>query len=312
MRLSYLFFGVALAAALACAGGEPAPDGGAPAAVVTAVPAAPPPPDAAASSPGPAAAPLPAVDIPFYSAQPLDPAALRGLSLRELTLWRNTIYARAGQPFVKTWLREHFRGQPWYTPALRADLSLLSPVDRDNAKRIVQVENGLSRAELVSRRDAVLARARAGTSTDADAIELLLLARRLGEDAWSYEEVEGLVESGHWLDEDVRTPIDDPRLLDRPLAEADLAEMSRRDLRLLRNLVYARHGRPFTSDILRMYFENMPWYTADPAYTEARLTEADRRNIQLIQTVEARVGGPLTEGEHRDEYGPDGGWFWGA
>lgn len=311
MRVLAPVFAISLGLALACAGGPPTPDAAPP---VAEAPAASPPPapvEAPVAAP-PAPAVLPAEGIPYYSAVALDAAQLRGLSLRELTLWRNTIYARAHQPFVKTWLREHFKNQPWYTPALKADLALLTPVDRDNAKLIMQVESGLSRDELRARRDAVLARARAGAATDDDAIELLLLARRLGEDAWSYAEVEGLVESGHWLDEDVRTPIDDPRLLDRPLAEADLAEMSRRDLRILRNMVYARHGRPFQSDILRMYFANMPWYTEDRAYTDARLTEADRRNIQLIQTVEARIGGPLTEGEHRDEYGPDGGWFWGA
>lgn len=309
MRLFAPLVALSLGLALACGGGSPAPRE---APAVAEAPAAPPPVAAAPAAPPPAADAPAAEKIPYYSASALDPAQLRGLSLRELTLWRNTIYARAHQPFVKTWLREHFNNQPWYSPALKADLSLLTPVDRDNAKLIMQVESGLSRDELRARRDAVLARARAGASTDDDAIELLLLARRLGEDAWSYAEVEGLVESGHWLDEDVRTPIDDPRLLDRALTEADLAEMSRRDLRILRNMVYARHGRPFQSDILRMYFANMPWYTEDRAYTDARLTEADRRNLQLIQTVEARIGGPLTEGEHRDEYGPDGGWFWGA
>jgi hypothetical protein len=56
----------------------------------------------------------------------------------------------------------------------------------------------------------------------------------------------------------------------------------------------------------------MSWYQEDPTFTEARLTDLDRRNIQVILSVEQKLGGPLTEGEHRDEYGPDGGWFWGA
>jgi hypothetical protein len=122
-----------------------------------------------------------------------------------------------------------------------------------------------------------------------EAIEALLLSRALGRDL---REVGG-------LDAD-RTPLDAPALLDELVPVATLENMSRRDLRILRNMVYARRGRPFRSEILRDYFQRLDWYKADPAYTEARLTPVDRRNIKLIQSAEIKAGGPMTDREQAE------------
>ena len=45
---------------------------------------------------------------PLYYDRALTPADLQGRTLRELTLMRNTVYARAGHPFRKKWLRDYF------------------------------------------------------------------------------------------------------------------------------------------------------------------------------------------------------------
>jgi hypothetical protein len=70
------------------------------------------------------------------------------------------------------------------------------------------------------------------------------------------------------------------------LNESELTTLSREELRRLRNAVYARHGRTFDSAELQRYFEGRSWYKPRSDYTEAELTEADRANIKLIQTVE--------------------------
>ena len=116
-----------------------------------------------------------------------------------------------------------------------------------------------------------------------EAIEALLLSRALGRDLL---EVSG-------LDAD-RTPLDAPALLDDLVPVATLERMSRRDLRILRNMVYARRGRPFRSEILRDYFQRLDWYKADPAYTDARLTPVDRRNIKIIQSAEIKRRRPAS------------------
>src|SRR5437773_10874911 len=57
---------------------------------------------------------------------------LRGRTLRELTLMRNTIYARAGNPFRKKWLNDYFSAQPWYHPLPKMDETRLTTLDRKN------------------------------------------------------------------------------------------------------------------------------------------------------------------------------------
>lgn len=83
--------------------------------------------------------------------------------------------------------------------------------------------------------------------------------------------------------------------LDRVLSVQELRQLSLRDLRLLRNTLYARRGRPFKSKILQAHFKAMSWYQEDPSYTDARLTENDKRNIALIRSVEDEFGGPLKD-----------------
>jgi hypothetical protein len=125
-------------------------------------------------------------------------------------------------------------------------------------------------------------------------IEAVLLSRALGRPLDQFAQLEF-----------ERTPFDAPALLDELVPAAQLEGMSRRDLRLLRNMVYARRGRPFRSEILRDYFGKLDWYKADPAYTDARLKPVDRRNIKLIQSAEIAAGGPMTEHEHREPEVPE-------
>lgn len=72
------------------------------------------------------------------------------------------------------------------------------------------------------------------------------------------------------------------------LDSVDLTSLSRDELRRLRNAVYARHGRTFDSADLQRYFDSRPWYKPRSDYQESDLTQTDRANIQLIQTMEAR------------------------
>jgi hypothetical protein len=57
---------------------------------------------------------------------------------------------------------------------------------------------------------------------------------------------------------------------------------------LLRNTVYARHGRPFTRPDLRRHFASQSWYRVRSDYSDARLNANDRANIALIARYEGR------------------------
>lgn len=233
-----------------------------------------------------------AIYRPLYYDRLITPPDLTSRSLRELTLMRNTIFARAGNPFRKKWLADYFGAQPWYHSLAATDESKLTALDKQNAEIIATYDLSLSRDQLQDMLRQVMSSVRAQGPTPEDRIELRLLSARLGK----------------WVGpsdtpEDERSPLEDPAILDKQLAVDQLKDLSRRDLRLLRNTIYARRGRVFRSELLRAYFESTDWYKSDSGYTDARLSAVDNRNIKLIRSVEDQLGGPLTDFEHKNEDG---------
>jgi len=258
---------------------------------------------------------------------------LEGKSLRDLSILRNTIYARYGwDGFRKEWLRNYFHAQPWFRPNPKFTYKLLTDADRKNAHFIGVREQQFTESQLLEMRDDVYARrgkvwhdqyvyvTKSGKKVRAcepppgadeaeedappsrscryagkpwyrpdpafsedklsadDRIELGLLDRALGHFA---------------LDDKTRSASE--QSLDRILSPAELRKLSLRDLRLLRNTIYARRGRPFKSEILQKHFQGMSWYKKDPQYSDTLLSKTDVRNIALIKSVENEFGGPMTD-----------------
>lgn len=224
--------------------------------------------------------------IPYYYTRSITWEDLQDRTLREYSLLRNTIYARAGNPFRKTWLDRHFRAQPWYQPRDQMNPKLLSQIDRKNVERIVDSEQALSKQWLKASLDKLLAKKK---QTPEDEIEIRLLSARLGK--WAGKE------------DPNRTPLEDPTLLDKLLDLRNLKEMSRRDLRILRNTIYARRGRPFRSTLVESYFYNMDWYKPKDKFDSSMLTPIDRKNIQIVLSLEHSLGGPIRDADH-----PEADW----
>jgi serine/threonine-protein kinase len=77
------------------------------------------------------------------------------------------------------------------------------------------------------------------------------------------------------------------------LDKGDLAGIADADLRLLRNTVYARHGRIFDAPELQRYFSTRSWYRPRSEYKDADLTANDRANITMIKTAEGASSAPV-------------------
>lgn len=236
-----------------------------------------------------------APDRPLYYERAITEADLKDRTLRELSLMRNTIYARAGNSFRRPWLNAHFTKQPWYEPKDEMDMSKITELDKDNAKMIAEHDAAITTEQLETWRDALLERRKAGKGTPDDDVELSLLSQRLGK----------------WLGGDERqpTPLEDPSKLDELLTVEQLSTLSRRDLRILRNTVYARHGKKFESEVVRSYFETAEWYEPKEVYVDHKLTGIDHKNIAIIRSVEDSLGGPLHE---NPDYGKGDWWFLAA
>jgi len=72
------------------------------------------------------------------------------------------------------------------------------------------------------------------------------------------------------------------------LTDSILRGMSLYDLRVIRNEVYARHGRRFETPWLRDFFKNEPWYAPRAEFTISELSETEKANVKLIQAAENR------------------------
>jgi len=76
----------------------------------------------------------------------------------------------------------------------------------------------------------------------------------------------------------------------RVLAPYELIFLTARQLRVMRNAFFARHGFIFQSEDLRNMFSAVPRYEPNPNFHAGMLTDIDRANIAIIQRLEALVG----------------------
>lgn len=70
----------------------------------------------------------------------------------------------------------------------------------------------------------------------------------------------------------------------RLLNKHELSKYSHKQLRYIRNEIYARHGYIFSSNDLSSYFQKQPWYTAK--FRSVSLSETEQANVQLIKSLE--------------------------
>ena len=82
-------------------------------------------------------------DMELFENKLITDQMLRGLSLHELRLLRNEIYARHGRIFKTLWIQQYFGGQPWYDPKEDFKDEEISGSDKTNIETIVKYENKL-------------------------------------------------------------------------------------------------------------------------------------------------------------------------
>jgi hypothetical protein len=163
-------------------------------------------------------------DMEFFENKLIAEQMLRGLSLHELRLLRNEIYARHGRTFKAAWLQQYFDSQPWYQYDENFKDEELSGADKQNVEMIVKYENKTH--------------------------------EQLG-----------------------------TRLIARSLLEGLFME----DASQMRQEIYARHGKVFKEPWLQKYFSSFDWYKPDPNFTDASLSEIEKKNIATIAAYEKRA-----------------------
>jgi uncharacterized membrane protein YvbJ len=72
------------------------------------------------------------------------------------------------------------------------------------------------------------------------------------------------------------------------LGEEDIATLSKEQLRLARNEIYARHGYVFNSSDLQKYFSSKSWYQPNTSYNGS-LSDVEKENVKLLKASEAHM-----------------------
>jgi hypothetical protein len=160
-------------------------------------------------------------DMQFFEDRAITEQMLHGLSLHELRLLRNEIYARHGRMFRAEWLQQYFFFQPWYNPDENFKDDELSGNDKINVETIVKYENKIH--------------------------------QELGT---------------------------------KPITRALIEGLFIEDASQMRQEIYARHGKVFKEPWLQKYFSSFDWYKADPNFSEASLSEVEKKNIATIAAYE--------------------------
>jgi hypothetical protein len=82
-------------------------------------------------------------DMEHFEKRLVTDEMLKGLSLHELRLLRNEIYARQGRQFRTEWLSQFFYSQPWYDPREDNAEPELTEIEKKNVETIVAYERRL-------------------------------------------------------------------------------------------------------------------------------------------------------------------------
>lgn len=70
------------------------------------------------------------------------------------------------------------------------------------------------------------------------------------------------------------------------LKEADLKNLKKLDLEIIRNTIYARHGYSFKKKSVRQFFDQVEWYMPMSNNVDSSLTVIEKDNIALLKRFE--------------------------
>lgn len=83
------------------------------------------------------------------------------------------------------------------------------------------------------------------------------------------------------------------------VTRAQLSDLELWDLKLLRGLVFGRHGRVFKDRDIQTYLKDQAWYKPDPNFKNEMLNERERSNLDMIRELEAEKHDQIEPGDLR-------------
>lgn len=258
-----------------------------------------------------------------FGQQSIKAAQVSNLTLDDLKFLRGIVFGRHGRIFKDTEIKEYLEKQPWYKPDASFQNSVLNDTERQNLDVIRDAEAGKHDAvqpgDMRFYRTRLITPKKWGQHTGAEwtvlAAEIEAIhGKRFDETPW----LQAYFDERYWykaadrydpkqLNETERknlqaivgahkkqrgvalSPGDMEFFENKALSEAMLRGLSLHELRLLRNEVYARHGRSFKATWLQQYFDTQPWYAFNENFKDEELSGFDKQNVELIVGYENKI-----------------------
>ena len=73
------------------------------------------------------------------------------------------------------------------------------------------------------------------------------------------------------------------------VSESDLQGLTKHEVALIRNEIFARHGYIFKTEEFKVYFDTTSWYVPNPNYSDSLLNDIERANVKFIQQYEKKM-----------------------
>ena len=245
------------------------------------------------------------------------------LPLEDLQLLRGIVFGRHGRVFKDPAIKTYLKDRPWYQPNPDFKNSMLNATEVRNLDVIRDAEAGkhefLQPGDMRYWRSRALPRRKLGQHTSAEWLVLrseveAIHGKRFDDQPW----LQQYFDERYWYkpndryDSKLLTEVErknlqliataqskqrrlaispgDMELFENKLiSEGMLKGLSLHELRLLRNEIYARHGRSFRAAWLQQYFWSQPWYEQKEDFQDEQVSGSDKLNIETIVRYENRM-----------------------
>ncbi len=258
-----------------------------------------------------------------FSKTSIKQAQVQPLAIEDLKLLRGIIFGRHGRVFKDNDIKVYLEEQAWYKPNSDFKNSMLNKTERQNLDviRIAEASKHetIQPGDMRYWRDRPITARKLGKHSGAEWKVLLaeveaIHGKRFDGDPW----LQQYFDERYWYFADEKydakklSPIERKNLdilgavqkkqrnvailpgdmqffENKAISERMLNGLSLHELRLLRNEIYARHGRMFRAEWLQQYFFFQPWYNPDENFKDEELSGNDKVNVETIVKYENKI-----------------------
>jgi hypothetical protein len=258
-----------------------------------------------------------------FASNTIRSSQIQAMRLDELKLLRGIVFGRHGRVFKDAEIKYFLESKDWFKPNPEFNNSILNEVERRNLDLIRIAEASkhqtIQPGDMRYWRDRLITPKKLGSHSGAEWTVLVaeieaIHGKRFDDQPW----LQQYFDERYWykaasnydgkkLSEIERKnivtlsgaqkrqrkvallPGDMELFENKTISEAMLRGLSLHELRLLRNEVYARHGRMFRAPWIQQYFDTQPWYVADENFKDEELSGNDKLNVETIVKVEKRI-----------------------